>query len=277
MKDFAAVSEDGSNAASMSPGLRARCELLRTLFAEATTSDVRARHRIGVVIADLKSAEHRYGASAVTKVAAELGRNEATLYRYAQVAEAWDEAALERLITARNPRGEALSWSHLVELSSVEDAKARNALTAATIAEGLSVRRVSARVHQEKRLAIERADGRARRRPLLQDVRRMTAAADVARARMRFDETLRMGIESATLETADELLLVLGQAARVQRALGEELARNAKALDAARANLAERTEAAVVNASSLNGRAGMAGNAAFREHRIPLLLAGARP
>src|SRR4051812_16978551 len=105
MKDFAAGSEDISNGTStspmspMSPGLRARCELLRTLFAEATTSDVRARHRIGVVIADLKSAEHRYGASAVTKVAAELGRNEATLYRYAQVAEAWDEEALHRLMS----------------------------------------------------------------------------------------------------------------------------------------------------------------------------------
>jgi hypothetical protein len=128
----------------MSPELRAQYDSLRRLLASATTNDVRARYRIGQVVAEIKTREDRYGARAVPLLAAALGRDETTLYRYASVAETWDEGALEELLLKRMPMGEPISWSHLLELATVRSPEARARLLNETLVRGLSVRALAA-------------------------------------------------------------------------------------------------------------------------------------
>ena len=63
----------------MCPALREEYDSLRRLFASATSSDVRARYRVGKIVAGIKTREDRYGARAVPLLSIALGRDETTL------------------------------------------------------------------------------------------------------------------------------------------------------------------------------------------------------
>ena len=130
--------------------LEKRIAELRELLARRP--DARTRYAIGATVAEIKSRPGQYGAGAVAVVAVALGEDVPSLYRHATVAERWSAKEVEELLDRRGRDGKGLSWSHLVALGTVSGAAARAGLVERTLAEGLSVRELSA-------LAVERTPG----------------------------------------------------------------------------------------------------------------------
>lgn len=169
---------------AMNPSLRGRYETIRSILA-ASAEDIVVRHRIGKVIAQIQNDPNKYGARAVTLVAAALGRDETSLYRCAHVATRWTSEDMARLAGRRNRRGELLSWSHLVRLSTVATKRVRDALLERVLAEALSVREIA-------RLAAGVQDARAgastlRTRSIARLERRLRDAGSIG---ARLDEML---------------------------------------------------------------------------------------
>jgi hypothetical protein len=124
----------------MNPDLRRQYDAIRRLLANVTAADARGRHRVGQIVVEIRRSNERYGARAVPLLAEALARDESTLYRYASVAEAWDEAALESVLDRRMPGREPLSWSHLLELAAIPSPERRERLLNEVLQRGLSVR-----------------------------------------------------------------------------------------------------------------------------------------
>lgn len=110
-----------------------------------------SRHAIGLIIGAIKGEPDTYGKQAVRLLAAALGRDEATLYRFAQVASRWSAADF----THWRERGEAtnhpLSWWHFVEASAVSRRRAREELLRRVVEDGLSVRTLARLVEKSRR------------------------------------------------------------------------------------------------------------------------------
>jgi hypothetical protein len=106
----------------MNASLRRQCDAIQKLLAEAAADEIDTRYRVGVIIRSVIDAEGTYGTRAVERVAAVLGRDAGSLYRYASVARTWPESEMRTLSRRPNCFGEPLSWSHWVELSRVPTA-----------------------------------------------------------------------------------------------------------------------------------------------------------
>jgi hypothetical protein len=132
----------------MNSPLRQKYEAIRELFSTTVATDARARRRVGAAILDIKMAPGKYGTGGVALLARALGRDVATLYRYAQVASCWSADDLEKLLSTKNPAAQSLSWSHLVELAIVEPVLFRNVLLKETLERGLSVRELVQRIRE---------------------------------------------------------------------------------------------------------------------------------
>lgn len=113
--------------------LQSRIERLRRL-AEKPPNDS-TRYAIGAIIKELKSDPQTFGESAVSSAAAAIGEDQATLYRFATVAERWTRSEVRALLSR-----EGVSWSHLVALSRVEPAAVRNRLLRKVRHERLTMR-----------------------------------------------------------------------------------------------------------------------------------------
>jgi hypothetical protein len=137
--------EQPTSLENMNHALRDKLALLRTLFATAAADNIKARYKIGVIIAEVRAAEDRYGSRAVATLAVALGRDEATLYRYGTVAATWSEAQVERLLDRSGVDGQPLSWSHLIYVATAPSSR-REELVNQVLSEGLSVRALKGRV-----------------------------------------------------------------------------------------------------------------------------------
>jgi hypothetical protein len=144
--------------------LRAVCERIRALLFKATADEVKTRYCAGQLLLKLKRAPDTYGSNAVGQLAAELGCEAATLYRYALVPERWPLSEMKVLVARTTPKGCRLSWSHWVELARVESSELRAKLLARVLREGLSVRELVHAVAAE-----ERASKKASRAASLHD------------------------------------------------------------------------------------------------------------
>jgi hypothetical protein len=133
----------GQHAEELSPGLRPIYDELRKLLAGAARDEARSRHQVGVLIARVKNAEHKYGLRAVEQLSRALGSNVHTLYRCAAVAECWSRTELELLLQRTTAEGHPLSWSHLVLLAGVVSPRQRATLLEQTLAGSLSVRQLA--------------------------------------------------------------------------------------------------------------------------------------
>lgn len=111
--------------------------------------DPLVRFAMGAIVAEIKANPDHYGHSGVSAVATALGEDAPSLYRHATVAERWTASEVESLL-ARNGSGERpLSWSHIVLLGSVTSPAERARLIERVLAEGLSVRELTAIVGQD--------------------------------------------------------------------------------------------------------------------------------
>jgi hypothetical protein len=125
---------------TLRPGLRPVYESIRRLLAGATRDEARSRHQVGLLIAAVKNTNDKYGARAVEQLAGALGSNVHTLYRCAAVSECWTAAELEVLLRRTTPRGQPLSWSHLVLVAGVTSARRRNELLDKALEDALTLR-----------------------------------------------------------------------------------------------------------------------------------------
>jgi DNA-binding response OmpR family regulator len=108
--------------------------------------DIRTRYAVGSIVAAVKANVDRYGRSAVATIAAAVGEDVPSLYRYAAVTERWSEPAVEALLARRGRGGRPLSWSHLVLLGTIESVVVRDSLIQEALDESLSVRRLQSRI-----------------------------------------------------------------------------------------------------------------------------------
>ncbi len=99
-----------------------------------------SRHAIGLIVAAVKGEPRKYGKQAVGLLAAALGRDEATLYRFAQVASRWTAAELAQWLQRGEVTEHPLSWSHRVGVSAVSQRRLREELLRKVVEDGLSVR-----------------------------------------------------------------------------------------------------------------------------------------
>ncbi len=114
-----AAASDSKAFASMNAALRRRCTAIQKLLADAAVEEIDKRYKVGAIIRAILEGEDTYGERAVERVAQALGREAATLYRYAAVAKMWSESEMRTLSRRPNAHGEPLSWSHWVELTRV--------------------------------------------------------------------------------------------------------------------------------------------------------------
>jgi hypothetical protein len=131
-------------AEGMNGPLREAYDSIRELLAHAGRVEVRTRHEIGAIIAEVKRSRHKYGARAVPQLSDALGTDEQTLYRCATIAETWTRAQMDALLERTTPQGQPLTWSHFVLLTGVASPARRDELLDRSLRENLSVRRLSA-------------------------------------------------------------------------------------------------------------------------------------
>ena len=122
-------------------------EHLRALL--AAPRDVRARYAIGAAVAAIKERADLFGPGAVAVAAEALGEDVPTLYRHAAVAERLGATEVDDLLGRKGICGQSLSWSHLVVLSSVPSQAARGRLANRILAEGLSIRSLTATLAED--------------------------------------------------------------------------------------------------------------------------------
>jgi hypothetical protein len=115
------VSGGGLDAGAAGTKLQARIRRLRGLAAKRPTDST--RYAIGAIIKELKSEPETFGESAVSAAASAVGEDQATLYRFASVAERWTASQVKVLLS-----GNAISWSHLVALARIERSDVRERL-----------------------------------------------------------------------------------------------------------------------------------------------------
>lgn len=127
---------------AMNASLRREFKRIEALLRSAP-EDVEVRHKVGLLVVALKRDSDRYGKQAVALVATALGRDEATLYRFAQVASRWTEAEVAHWVARAKAKGQPLSWWHFVEASAVARKRDRDELLRKTIDERLSVRAIT--------------------------------------------------------------------------------------------------------------------------------------
>ena len=105
------------------------------------------RYAVGEIVAEVRRATAFHGTSGVAALSRATGEDEASLYRFANVAECWSAAAVRKLLAQpKEPRAGRLSWSHLVRLATIGDATERDRWITRVRRQGLSVRQFQARL-----------------------------------------------------------------------------------------------------------------------------------
>ncbi len=137
---------DATAMTTMNSRLRRHFRAIQRLLVTAAVDEIRTRYKIGGIVRSIQNEEAIYGARAVERLAIALGRDQATLYRYAAVAKMWPEQEMLALCRRRNCYGEPLSWSHWLELASLEDWRP---WLERALAEGWSVRRLKEELEAE--------------------------------------------------------------------------------------------------------------------------------
>ena len=225
---------DGGEGAALPGRLRGVCERIRSLLATATAADVDTRYRVGRMLLQVKRAPGSYGAGAVETLARELGRDAATLYRYALVPELWSAREMKLLVARRTPAGEPLSWSHLVELARVESDPLREQLTELALRDGLSVRELVRRIE-----AAGEEAGHTRQPSLRETLVSLTMLAERLAAQVSGGLEEMLGGDRVAFLRSGELDVLFGRAIEAHAGLHERVEARLADLAGARARLAK--------------------------------------
>jgi hypothetical protein len=157
MSESSAAKNPAPPKSSMPQELETLVTDLRQKIAKAEVQDVGARYEIGVSVLRVIEAPQVYGQGAVKVLQEKLRQDEKTLYRYAGIAKAWPQAAMDDVRKRRNSNGLPISWSHLDTLRRVSDEAERRKLLHRWEAESLST--------GELRTLVNRRNVRAKKSP----------------------------------------------------------------------------------------------------------------
>lgn len=124
------------------PALAKAIESATTLLATAGSEDAVTRYKVAQIVVNLKAAPDKYGERAVETFGRAVKIGAKTLYRYADVVDAWEAKEFQGLAQRHGPTGRPLRWSIFVELASVKERRARGLLVQSAFDEGLSVRAI---------------------------------------------------------------------------------------------------------------------------------------
>jgi hypothetical protein len=241
------VMREGESAVGLPGRLRSICERVRSLLASATASDVHTRYRAGRLLLKVKGAPGTYGAGAVASLARELGRDAATLYRYALVPERWSPHEMKVLVARRTPVGEPLSWSHWVELAQVESTPLRNSLTELALCEGLPVRELVRRIEH----AGESASPEGARLPSVRETLvSLTALADRLSAQVSGGLDDVLSSDRVTFLRTTELEVLFNRAIEAHTGLHERVQARLGDLVAARTQIVKSRAASLQSTGS---------------------------
>ena len=221
----------------MNSPLRQKYGVIRDLFSKAVATDARARREVGAAILEIKTAPGKYGKGGVSLLARALGRDMATLYRYAQVAACWSAEELETILSRKDPAAQSLSWSHLVELAAVSSIHLRKALLSEALECGLSVRELVERIREGTPQHAEKTDAEDK---LSAKLRELAGTFErFQKNGLEWDEaSLTRLARPSREECTPETLRLLERALRAQSMTAEACHRNVERLTAARAHVA---------------------------------------
>lgn len=129
--------------ANMKGELRAEYRKVKAAMASASANTLHSRYKVGLIVLRVKNKPNKYGKSAVIQLEAALGIDAKSLYRLASVAEIFPkESFLNKILARKNPHGLPLTWSHLVEVSNIEDPKKRERAIDKALSMGMSARQL---------------------------------------------------------------------------------------------------------------------------------------
>jgi hypothetical protein len=106
----------------------------------ADATDIKQRFNVAMNVRDLMESTDKYGRRVVALPAHDVGRTPQLLYGYADVARAWSQGDLGKMVSDAAREKWSLTFSHLVILAKVSDATTRRALFAEAAKGRLSVR-----------------------------------------------------------------------------------------------------------------------------------------
>jgi hypothetical protein len=156
------------------------CSTVRRLLAEAIREDVRARHRLGAFLCEVRGATELYGHGAIDRIARDLGVGADTLYRCAAVADSWSAEGLEDLMGRTSRCGDPLSWSHFVALTKLDSAPQRALAIEKCLDEDFSVRDLARYLTAVRGVAAHpeggERDGPSTKETLTEGVRKLSRA-----------------------------------------------------------------------------------------------------
>jgi len=136
---------------ALPPALLSRATKLRELLGEAEAGDSAARHKVALLVKEVRDAPDTYGERAVAQLATQVGLGAATLYRYADVGDCWPDAKTFVEAAARRTKsGRPLGWAMFVALAQERDGRVRRGLHLRVVEKDLSVRDVRRDVASRK-------------------------------------------------------------------------------------------------------------------------------
>jgi hypothetical protein len=119
-------------------------------MAQARVEEMRARYHLGGLLREARRGKLDLQAAAVVASLHSVTRiHPSALRRHARVAETMGNDEFASLTSLRGSDGLPLTWSHLELLSEVRPAARRRELAELAVCEGLSVRRLAARIRRD--------------------------------------------------------------------------------------------------------------------------------
>jgi hypothetical protein len=130
------------------PVLREKLAWITSTLADDWHRSIEIRYQIAVVIRDIfddvtENNGSVYGAKAVQAIKDTFGWDDGVIYRAINVANAFTPEKIEEITQMRLPGGNPLTYSHVVELSRVEDDGQREKFFKQTVKEGWTTRKLA--------------------------------------------------------------------------------------------------------------------------------------
>lgn len=163
---------------SMSMRLQDELRPLKIGLDRSTIVEVWARYKIGVLGILVRDNKQSYGESGQKLMAASLGLKKTAFNNHLRVAACWNNMEMRKIVVRKDLNGMSISWSHLVEISSLSSESEREHFLKVVFQEGISAKTLRFRITgswRETRATISEVN---RLRSALRKILRVTAGCN---------------------------------------------------------------------------------------------------
>ena len=213
--------------------LQTKYNELQDLLGKGLRGEAQAKYDSGRVVADVMDKPKRYGEQGVKLLGKAFRLDVDTLYGYANVARVWSATDFKKLMTRTGDLGVPLTFSHLIELSKVKEAKKRDRLIERCLDEGLTVRELkNALVGRRSHLEVVKddpAESESAESSSVGSISKLVELSSEVIDQVRTIHGALTAIEEE--ESTENLRELLASAVKGQRELQEACAANLKALE----------------------------------------------